>query len=191
MKRSMKRNTAVLLLALFVSCIFFTGQAYASWGAAKIAELRAKQSGGTVMPEPMPPVQEPPAGQGEMSQEESLLLKLVNDERTKNGLKPLQPMPELNHLARLKSEDIIKYNYFSHTSPTYGSFAKMVYDAGIRFYSVGENLAKGRSVTHAFYMFLGSAGHRANMLNSSFTHTGIGVVHDQYGVVVTQLFIMK
>jgi len=191
MKRSATRITAVLLLALFISCVVCTGQAHASWGAAKIAELMGKQNGGAAGTEPEPPVQEPPASQEEMSSEEALLLKLVNDERTKNGLRPLQPMPELNRLARLKSEDIVRYGYFSHTSPTYGSFAKMVYDAGVRFYSVGENLAKGRSATHAFYMFLGSSGHRANMLNGSFTHTGIGVVHDQYGVVVTQLFIMK
>jgi uncharacterized protein YkwD len=38
---------------------------------------------------------------------------------------------------------------------------------------------------------MGSSGHKANMLNPNFTHVGIGVVQDKYGVVVTQLFIMK
>jgi uncharacterized protein YkwD len=116
---------------------------------------------------------------------------MLNDERMKKGLKPLTPMKELTSLARLKSQDIIDNNYFSHFSPTYGSFANMVYDAGISFRSVGENLAMSRSVKHAFYQFMGSSGHKANMLNRNFTHVGIGVVQYNYGVVVTQLFIME
>lgn len=123
--------------------------------------------------------------------EEALMLELVNAERAKNGLKALQPMSELDKLARMKSQDIIDNDYFSHTSPTYGSFYNMVYNAGIRFYSVGENLAMARSARHAFMLFLGSSGHRKNILNPNFTHIGLGVVPYKYGVVVTQLFIMK
>ena len=119
------------------------------------------------------------------------MLAQLNSERAKNGLKPLQFTPELTNLARLKSQDIIKNNYFSHVSPVYGSFANMVYDAGIRFYSVGENLAKARDGRHAFALLMASSAHKANMLNRNFTHVGIGIIQDTYGVVVTQLFIMK
>lgn len=126
-----------------------------------------------------------------MNSEEVLMLDLINQERIKNGLKPLQPMEELNKLARLKSQDIIENNYFSHTSPTYGSFSKMIYDAGIRYYSAGENLAKARNAKHAHVLLMASSGHKKNILSSNFTHVGIGVVKYKYGVVVTQMFIMK
>lgn len=204
MNKKLMQFTVFLSLCMLFLTLVFPAQAQASWGAARLAEL-LKQQQPTVpsqppIPQPQPdPVPEPPpqpdpetaplpAG---LSQQEMLLFNMVNAERVKHGLKPLVLMNELTDLARLKSRDIIKYNYFSHTSPTYGSFGKMVYDAGIRFYSVGENLAKCRDARQAFYLFMGSAGHKANILNKNFTHIGIGIVPDKYGVVVTQLFIMK
>lgn len=205
MKKKLTRFAIIFGLCMVILTQAFAGQAQASWGAAKLAEILkqnqpaptipgepatppATQPDPTPIPEPSPEPAPQPTG---LTQQEALLFNLVNEERVKNGLKPLVLMNELTDLARLKSQDIIKYNYFSHTSPTYGSFGKMVYDAGIRFYSVGENLAKCRDARHAFYLFMGSSGHRANILSKNFTHTGIGIVQDTYGVVVTQLFIMK
>jgi len=208
MRKKLKKNLVIAILSILLVSFVFTGQAYASWGAAKLAELTGRPVTPTPVnpyqppsqpqpqpsPEPVPQPeqpQQPVPGTSAMSQQEAVLLQMVNDERVKNGLKPLLPMPDLNRLARMKSQDIIDKNYFSHVSPTYGSFSKMVYDAGIRFYSCGENIAKSRDGRHAFYLFLGSAGHRSNMLNRNFTHIGIGIVPDKYGVVVTQLFIMQ
>lgn len=221
-KKTIKRLASVVLGIFLFTQFFCLSEAQASWGAAKLLELR-RQQGSTTQPNPIPsptptptptptpeptPVPEPvpvPApnptpepqptpGQninGVLPSQEQQMLELLNAERAKNGLKPLALMPQLTNLARLKSNDIIQNNYFSHTSPVYGSFAKMVYDAGIRFYSVGENLAKARDGRHAFALLLASAGHKANMLNRNFTHVGIGIVQDRYGVVVTQLFVMQ
>ncbi|KAB3537322.1 hypothetical protein F8154_03255 [Alkaliphilus pronyensis] len=118
-----------------------------------------------------------------------LMLELVNQERVKNGLNELELHQELTNVAHKKSVDIVENNYFSHTSPTYGSFYQMVYDAGISFTQVGENLAKARDVKKAHVLLMASTGHRANILNPNFTHIGLGIVKDKYGVVVTQLFI--
>lgn len=207
MNRKLMKKLIVLGISFLLASQLFVGQAQASWGAAKILQLRQQQNNSTTIPQPAPtprpapapvpqpaPTPAPTPGQdqnGVLANQEGQMLQLVNEERIKNGLKPLTLMPELTNLARLKSQDIIKNNYFSHTSPTYGSFAKMVYDAGIRFYSVGENLAKARDAKHAFTLFMASSGHKANILNPNFTHIGLGVVQDKYGVVVTQLFIMK
>lgn len=218
-KKIIVKFCVVLGLSAFLMTSFCIGQANASWGAARLAELRAQQNNPApvpvtpiVKPEPQPVPEEPPVTQPdpepqeppvseptqpeeeqeqEMSQEELLMLQMINEERVKQGLKSLEPMFKLNELARLKSQDIIDKNYFSHTSPTYGSFTKMVYDAGIRYYSVGENLAKARNARHAYYLLMASPGHKANILNPNFTHIGIGVVPYKYGVVVTQLFIMQ
>ncbi|MFO8060318.1 MAG: CAP domain-containing protein, partial [Bacillota bacterium] len=58
------------------------------------------------------------------------------------------------------------------------------------FVYAGENLAKAGSVYVCHYRLMESSGHRANILNSRFTHIGIGVLTGQpSGVVVTQLFV--
>ena len=204
MKKGIPKKIVIVgVTALLVSQLF-VGQAFASWGAAKLLELNKLQNTSTpTVSNPLvttpsvsqtnlwyvPPAEPKTSVTGEMSQEEILMLQLVNDERKKNGLKPLEPMPELNKLAQLKSEDIITNNYFSHISPVYGSFAKMIYDNDIYYRSAGENLAKARNARHAFVLFMASSGHKANILSRNFTNIGIGVVPYKYGVVVTQLFI--
>ncbi|MEW6623873.1 MAG: CAP domain-containing protein [Bacillota bacterium] len=126
-----------------------------------------------------------------LNSQETTMLQLVNEERSKNGLKPLQLHVELAGLAKLKSQDIVHNNYFSHTSPTYGSFYQMVRDAGIPYRQVGENLAKTSNVQKAHMLLMASEGHRNNILSPHFTHIGIGIAPDQYGIVATQLFIAR
>jgi len=140
---------------------------------------------------PNNPANPPVSGGSVLSSEAVKMVSLVNEERTKRGLKPLAVHAKLAEVAQLKSQDMLNHNYFSHTSPTYGSFAAMVYNAGIGFRSVGENLAQARNATHAHALLMASEGHRNNILNPNFTHTGIGIVQGPYGVYVTQLFIMQ
>ena len=139
-----------------------------------------------------PPAQSQPVNNiSGLSSQENSMLQMVNAERSKHGLKPLQWHSGLASLARVKSQDIVDNNYFSHTSPTLGSFYTMVRNAGIPYRQVGENLAMSRNAQSAFYQFMGSSGHKQNILSSHFTHIGIGIVPNQYGVVVTQLFIAQ
>lgn len=143
-------------------------------------------------PDPAPKPEFPPSGDKRvLTGEAALMVNLVNEERVKNGLKPLAVHAGLTELAKLKSIDMLENNYFSHTSPTYGSFANMVYNNGIGFHSVGENIAQGRNASHCHVLFMASQGHRDNILSKNFTHIGISVVQGPYGVYVTQLFIMQ
>ncbi|MDN5346447.1 MAG: hypothetical protein PWP65_11 [Clostridia bacterium] len=192
--------TAALSLVLIAQAA--VRPAEASWGASKLYELlhrqppaaQPQQPAPTPQPQPTPqpkPQPEPAPAPVGLTTQEAILFDLVNQERVKNGLRPLILHPGLTELARKKSQDMVENNYFGHKSPTYGYFYNMVYNAGIRFTSVGENLAMARDARKAFYQFLASEPHRANMLNPGFTHTGIGIVPNQYGVVVTQLFISQ
>ncbi len=126
-----------------------------------------------------------------LDQECKEMLSMVNSERIKNGLKPLSLHGELTDLAQKKSRDMVINNYFSHTSPTLGSFYEMVYNAGIPFKQVGENLAMAGNIYKAHMLLMASEGHRNNLLDPRFTHIGIGIAHNTYGVVVTQLFISQ
>ena len=143
-------------------------------------------------PEPTPPAPEPtpPAPESVLSADEMQMWQLINEERQKAGLQPLKIHEGLVGLARLKSEDMINLGYFSHQSPTYGSPFEMMNKAGITYYTAGENIAGAPTVERAHQALMNSPGHRANILNASFTHVGIGIVDGgPYGKMYTQMFI--
>lgn len=118
------------------------------------------------------------------------VIRLVNAERSKRGIAPLTEDWELSRVARYKSEDMQKNGYFSHTSPTYGSPFQMMKSFGITYRGAGENIARGQQTPSAVVnAWMNSSGHRANILNSSFTHIGVGYVAD--GKYWTQMFISK
>ncbi|WP_409347259.1 peptidoglycan-binding protein [Paenibacillus sp. MBLB4367] len=141
-------------------------------------------------PKPTPAPSKPPATG--LSAEEQQMVDLVNQERQKAGLKPLAVDTQLSHSARLKSKDMVDLNYFSHDSPTYGSPFDMMKQFGISYRTAGENIACNSSVSKAHTSLMNSQGHRENILKSSFTHIGIGIVDGgPCGKMFTQQFIGK
>ena len=118
---------------------------------------------------------------------EAEVVRLVNIERKKAGLSELKHNWELSRVARYKSEDMRDKGYFSHTSPTYGSPFQMMKSFGISYRTAGENIAKGQTTPAAVVKgWMNSPGHRANILNSSFTEIGVGYASGNYW---TQMFI--
>ena len=146
----------------------------------------------TAKPTPAPtakPTQNPGQSSGyQLSAEEQKMIQLVNQERQKAGVSPLTIDPELSRVARIKSQDMKDNGYFSHTSPTYGSPFDMMKSFGITYRTAGENIALNSSVEGAHTSLMNSEGHRENIMNSSFTHIGIGIVDGRY---YTQMFIGK
>lgn len=121
---------------------------------------------------------------------EQEVVRLVNEIRVKNGLKTLTHDWELSRVARYKSQDMRDNRYFSHTSPVYGSPFQMIKSFGLTYRSAGENIAKGQATPQAVVnAWMNSSGHRANILNASYTHIGVGYVAD--GKYWTQMFIGK
>ncbi|MDK2918554.1 MAG: hypothetical protein PWQ37_1287 [Candidatus Petromonas sp.] len=110
------------------------------------------------------------------------MLTLINDERTKSGLKPLTLNDKLTSVAQLKAEDMAKNNYLSHTSPTYGSIYTMIRNAGISFYNVGENIATAYSIENAHRNFMNSYIHRNAILAPHFAEVGIGIAKTSTGM---------
>lgn len=121
---------------------------------------------------------------------EQEVIRLVNEIRVQNGLKTLTYNWELSRVARYKSQDMKDNRYFSHTSPVYGSPFQMMKNFGITYRSAGENIARGQTSPQAVVnAWMNSSGHRANILNASFTQIGVGYVAD--GNYWTQMFIGK
>lgn len=111
-----------------------------------------------------------------MSGYEQQVLSLTNAERAKAGLQPLMGnYSELNSSARVKAQDMEKNNYFSHNSPTLGSPFQQMRSMGVTYSAAGENIAKGQQTPQEVVnAWMNSAGHRANILNKSYTHMGVG-----------------
>ncbi len=115
---------------------------------------------------------------------------LLNADRQANGLQPLKLNLTLSGEAGNYAQDMINRNYFSHTSPEGLSPLNRVQQAGVNSSYVGENLAMDSSVAAAETALMSDAGHRANILNTTFTDVGIGVRHNASGqVYVVQDFV--
>ncbi len=123
--------------------------------------------------------------------QEDEVIRLVNVERSKQGLQLLTKNWELCRVARYKSTDMANKGYFSHTSPTYGSPFKMMESFGIRFSAAGENIAYGqRSPQEVMNAWMNSPGHRSNIMSPSYTQIGVGMAKNSKGVLYwTQQFI--
>ncbi len=120
---------------------------------------------------------------------ENQMLNLVNRERQKVSLPPLQPDPELTAVARRHSADMMARSYFSHMTPDGVSPEERIRAARVRFRVSGENLAIAPTLTVAHNGLMNSPGHRANILESRFGRAGIGILDGGvYGLVITQNF---
>ena len=125
-----------------------------------------------------------------MNEDEKEVFNLINKERNKNGLNSLKVNEEVQKVARIKAQDMVNNGYFSHQSPIYGSPFDMLKSFKITYKTAGENIAGNSNNTSAVTAWMNSEGHRANILNSSFTYTGIGVVKgSKYGKIYVQMFI--
>ena len=119
---------------------------------------------------------------------ENEVIRLVNEIRIQNGLQALSADWELSRVARYKSQDMVDNRYFSHTSPTYGTPFQMIRAFGLSYRSAGENIAYGYAAHQAVVnAWMNSSGHRANILNASYTRIGVGYV--SAGHYWTQMFI--
>lgn len=130
-----------------------------------------------------------PAADNVDTGQENQLFSLINQERAKNGLPVLQKDSQLAGVARIKAQDMIDNNYFSHNSPTYGNPFDMMDEFGIEYQYAGENLAKNTSASRAHTALMNSSGHRKNILNPNFTHVGIGVKKAKQGYIYVEMFI--
>ncbi len=127
-----------------------------------------------------------------LTADEQEVLDLINEQRTKQGLKTLQIDAETQRVAKIKAQDMVDNNYFSHNSPIYGSPFDMLKSFKVSYQTAGENIAGNSNNRAAVNAWMNSSGHKANILNGKFNYTGIGVVASKkYGKIYVQMFIGK
>ena len=147
-------------------------------------------SGWHISPKVATTNQENAVTSSDLTKDEQTILDLVNKARREAGLTELKVDTQMMNVARLKSQDMEDNNYFSHTSPTYGSPCDMLTSFGVSYKTAGENIAGHSTAENAFNAWMNSPGHKANILNSNYNYTGIGIVSsNRYGKMFTQMFV--
>ncbi|MBC2722522.1 CAP domain-containing protein [Desulfosporosinus sp.] len=127
-----------------------------------------------------------------LTADEQLMVDMINQERIGAGLNPVIADLRLTAVGRAKANDMKVNNYFSHTSPTYGSPWAMMQQAGITVRWAGENISANKSVPGSMASLMQSPGHRANILDPRFTHVGVGIAYGSaYGNLYVQEFLQQ
>lgn len=132
-------------------------------------------------------------------------LCLVNRERLSHGMPALVPNAHLETAAQSHSADMAAGDYFEHDGRHGDTPLSRMRASGYIFssrvgYAVGENIAWATlwmaSPKAIVASWMASSGHRANILDATFSETGIGVsphplaslAHGQAGAIYTQDF---
>lgn len=113
------------------------------------------------------------------------IFELVNKERTKRGIAPLVRVPEIDNVARLKVEDMIKNDYYAHRNPKTGRglIDQTYVDNHCKEY--GENINQDEYWTtrpedhpaedHVKEWMESTDGHREAILNPRFKYAGLAL----------------
>jgi uncharacterized protein YkwD len=147
----------------------------------------------TPIPAPAPAPLPAPTSTNFATTVEALVLQGTNMERVKNGLAPLSADVKLASIARAHSEDMLTNNYFSHTSIAGCTAGCRLNNAQYGWRSYGENiywmsgynLSAADTASKIVSGWMNSPGHRANILSSTFTVSGVGIAIQGTKIYVT------
>lgn len=130
------------------------------------------------------------------------LYRMVNEERVKAGLKPLEIDPKLEEMATSHTLNMFKLKFFGHGEGE-SSFASRINASGLDFSWSGENVGEtsvsgpgtpaSEIAKSLMEGWLNSPGHKDNMLRHYVSHMGIGVAWDPDSGIyrATQIFVQK
>lgn len=109
------------------------------------------------------------------------VFSLTNEERDEEGVAMLQRNTLLDKAAQMKAQDMAAKGYYAHVSPEGLTPMHWVDEVGYKYLIIGENLVVNRTdAEQVVDAFMGSPGHRANILRKDFTEIGVGVANGVY-----------
>ena len=117
----------------------------------------------------------------------SEVVRLTNSARSQNGYAALVEDGALSEAAAVRAREIARS--FSHTRPSGASFSSALSESGVSYLRAGENIASGqKSASEVVNAWMNSPGHRANILNSSYSRIGSASVNIDGTLYWVQLF---
>lgn len=110
------------------------------------------------------------------------IIEITNEYRGDEDLSVLKENEKLKLSAQKKVDDMFKNQYFEHTSPSGIGASDLADQVGYSYILIGENLAVGSFKSNRTLVdaWMNSSGHRANILNKSYTEIGVAVGRGRY-----------
>ena len=106
------------------------------------------------------------------------VLGILNAARAKAGCSPLKINSKLMSAAKTHATNMAVKDFFGHANKDGSKFSKRVKKQGYKYRMVAENIAAGQaSARQVAYDWLGSPGHRKNILNCKLKETGVAVAY--------------
>lgn len=103
------------------------------------------------------------------------MVSRVNAVRRRSGLPPLAPSPVLDRVSQEHAEDMLARSYLGHRSPEGLGPSERARAGGYRS-GIGENIVEQRfSAEEALAAWMGSPGHRRNLLDPGCREMGLGL----------------
>ncbi len=128
---------------------------------------------------------------------EKLAFSLINQKRTEIGLPALEWSDEVAKIARIHSENMVKFNFFSHRGIDGKTVDGRADSLGVTKWTLlGENIAYNRGyenpIETAVEKWMLSPTHRENLLNNRWKESAIGIaITDDGTYYFTQVFIKR
>jgi uncharacterized protein YkwD len=144
------------------------------------------------------PISLPPPLRIEEQAPESFLtkggtIKSTNAQRVAANLPPLVENQKLDAAALAKAQDMLRQQYFAHTSPSGVGASDLAKNAGYEYLAIGENLAMGnfKDDEALVLAWMNSPGHRANILNSRYTEIGVATIKGTFENQTTWMAVQE
>jgi len=186
MKRYFKNSILFILAAavtLLVISVFMAAAGPASAIEVKGISVTQEQASTAVVSKP----------QAKFNDYENAVAALINGYRTASGLNAIAYEPTLTYIAKLRSQDLMDRNYFSHYTPEGTTVFNLFKANGVQYKIGGENLGQATpekiGSPEAFLnAWQNSPDHNANMLRNGYNYIGVGMADNGDRIVVTTVF---
>lgn len=132
----------------------------------------------------------------EVERLESQCFEEVNRQRRGQGIRSLEFSQALLPVARAYSRRMAEGGFFSHTDPEGRTIRHRVDEAGIKWTTLGENLASSNGyinpVAVSMRGWMASVDHRRNILDPRYTHAAVGVwIGQDSTIYFTEIFLRE
>ena len=191
------------ILALFLILLLFPAAAFAQNRAVeKVPQSYLLSSGDTrtalSRPRYIDAVNNKIAGKSKKDfRLEKKVFELINEERSDNNLPELDWSDEVAEIARLHSENMANFKFFSHKDLDGWMVNDRADALGInKWRAIGENIAFNRGYDNpaesAVERWMQSASHRENLLSDRWKESGIGIAIAEDGTYYfTEVFLLR
>lgn len=130
---------------------------------------------------------------------EQRIFDSINTQRQLHSLPPFIRSPQLQHLAKVHSSNMVIHDFFSHKDHRgFGPDKRKEMEFPYLIGGIGENIATSynpkygqdaEEIAEDFVdEWMSSSGHRANILSTRYSYTGIGIAEKEQTYYATQTF---